>query len=165
MNLINKNWILLLFLLSLTALVSALTAEYIFDLAPCQMCLKQRYPYYAIASFILFFYFFKKIKKILLSILNQLAIIYGLFYAIWHVGIEQKILPGPTSCSGTLSKTSSIQKLKEQINNQSIINCTDISWSIFNLSAATINSLLLLLILIFNSIYILYIFYDPKKNK
>lgn len=163
MKFILKRWVALLLILSLIATISALIAEYLFDLAPCKMCLKQRYPYYAIIILILFFYFFRQIKNILLFILSELAILYGLFYSIWHVGIEQKVLPGPASCSGILSKTNSIQNLKEQINNQSIVNCTDISWTILSLSAATINSILLLLILIFNSIYILQNFYGQKK--
>jgi disulfide bond formation protein DsbB len=158
-----KNWILLIFTLSVMAIIIAITAEFLYDVVPCKMCLKQRHPYYAIILLVLFFYFFKSVKKIILSIFNELAIIYGLFYATWHVGIEQKILAGPASCSGTLSNTNSIQDLKEQITNQSIVSCTDISWTIFSLSAATINSILLLLILIFNSIYILKKFYDPKK--
>jgi disulfide bond formation protein DsbB len=127
------------------------------------MCLKQRHPYYAIIILLIISYFFKNINKILLFVLSELAIIYGLFYAIWHVGVEKNILPGPASCSGKLSNTNSIQSLKEQINNQSIISCSDISWTIIGLSAATINSILLLLILIFNSIYIIQNFYDQKK--
>ena len=163
MNHIIKNWIILLFTLSLIAIISALTAEFFFDLAPCKMCLKQRHPYYAIIIIIILFYFFRRLKNIWLFISNEFAILYGLFYAIWHVGIEQKILPGPASCSGTLSKTSSIQNLKEQISSQAIVNCIDISWTILGFSAATINSILLLFILIFNSIYIVQNFYDPKK--
>ena len=127
------------------------------------MCLKQRHPYYAIILLILFFYFIQQLRKLLLSILNEVAVLYGLFYALWHVGIEQKILPGPASCSGTLSNTTSIQNLKEQINNQAIVNCTDITWTIIGFSAASINSILLLLILIFNSIYIVQSFYGSKK--
>jgi|TARA_B110000438_G_C15779552_1_gene635666 disulfide bond formation protein DsbB len=163
MNYIIKNWIFLLFALSLIAIITALTAEYFFDLAPCKMCLKQRHPYYAIILLILFFYFIQQLRKLLLSILNEVAVLYGLFYALWHVGIEQKILPGPASCSGTLSNTTSIQNLKEQINNQAIVNCTDITWTIIGFSAASINSILLLLILIFNSIYIVQSFYGSKK--
>lgn len=163
MKFILKNWVALLFILSLIAIISALIAEYFFDLIPCKMCLKQRYPYYAIIIIILFSYFFRQIKNILLFILSEFAILYGLFYSIWHVGIEQKVLSGPASCSGTLSNTNSIQNLKEQISNQPIVNCTDISWTMLGLSAATINSILLLLILIFNSIYILQNFYGTKK--
>lgn len=152
---IIKNWLLILFTLSLIAIVSALIAEFYFDLYPCKMCLKQRHPYYVIIALMIIFYFFKNFKILWISVVTQLAIIYGLFYSLWHVGVEQKILPNPVSCSGLLSKTNSIENLKEQINNQSVISCSEISWTILGLSAATINSALLLFILIFNSIYIL----------
>ena len=163
MKFILRNWMAIILILSSGAIISALIAEHFFNLSPCQMCLKQRYPYYAIILIIIFFVLLRQTKNILLFILNEFAILYGLFYAIWHVGIEQKLLPGLTSCSGTLSNTNSIQNLKEQIINQSITNCNDISWVILGLSAATINSILLLLILIFNSIYLLQYFYDSKK--
>tara|TARA_B110000438_G_C15333773_1_gene444876 strand:- start:171 stop:554 length:384 start_codon:yes stop_codon:yes gene_type:complete len=127
------------------------------------MCLKQRHPYYAIMITTILFITLQKQKSIWLFIINEFAIVYGLFYAVWHVGIEKKILPGPASCSGSLSKTSSIQNLKEQISNQAVVNCTDIIWTILGFSAATVNSILLLLILIYNSIYI-FNFYGPKKK-
>ena len=162
MNRFIKYWAIILFILSLIAIISALLAEYIFDLTPCKMCLKQRHPYYAIIVILIVFNFFKRRKYILPFVLIQCAILYGLFYSIWHVGIEKKILLGPTSCSGTLLSTNSIQNLKEQINNQAVTNCSDIIWAIFGFSAATINSILLLLILIFNSIYLLKKFYVKK---
>ena len=37
---------------------------------------------------------------------------------------------------------------------KAVVNCEDIIWSIFGLSAATINSLLLFLIFIINAIYL-----------
>lgn len=163
MNLLLKNWIILLFTLCFVTIIIALSAEYIFNLIPCKMCLKQRHAYYAIIIIIVLFYFFRLLKNIWLYIVIEFSIFYGLFYALWHVAIEQKILLGPDSCSGTLLKTNSIQNLKEQINNQSIVSCTEISWVILGLSAATINSIMLLFILVFNSIYILKNFYDPKK--
>ena len=153
MNYILKNWIFCLFILSLITIVSAHSAEYFFDLYPCNMCLKQRYAYYIIIIFIGFYFLFKKIKKILIVISIQLAIIYGLFYAIWHVGIEQKFLPGPSSCTGSILQTDSLENLKQQIKDQPVIDCSEIIWSIGGLSAATINSILLLLIFVINSIY------------
>lgn len=164
MSLILKNWLSILFILSILAIGSALLAEHFFNLAPCKMCLKQRHAYYAIIPLIIIFYVLNKKNNIWLHILNEIAILYGLFYAVWHVGIEQNILPGPTSCSGILLKTNSLQNLKEQISNQAIVNCSDISWSILGLSAASINSLLLLFILTFNTILIVSNFYDTKKN-
>ena len=94
----------------------------------------------------------------------QIVSIYGLFYSLWHVGIENKILAGPSSCSGGLNISTNTSSLKEQIISKAVINCEEVAWSIFGLSAATMNSLLLFLIFIINAIYIISI-YDFKKEK
>ena len=161
---IFNNWLNILFVLSIIAITSAFIAEFFFDLAPCKMCLKQRHSYYAIIFLVILFYIFRHTKNIWLFIFSQIALLYGFFYAVWHVGIEQKILPGPASCSGILSQTNSIQNLKQQITNQAIINCSEITWAVFGLSAATLNALLLLFLLFFNTIFIVQYFYDAKKN-
>ena len=163
MKIILNKWLSIILITSFVALTSALIAEYFFNLMPCEMCLKQRHPYYLIIFFSIIFYFFSKTNNILLFIINELAILYGLFYAVWHVAIEQKFLSGPASCSGTSLQTNSIENLKEQITNQPIINCSEIIWTVVGLSAATINSLLLLFLLIFNSIYIIKYIYESKK--
>ena len=161
---IFNNWLTILFLLSIIALGSALIAEYFFSLMPCKMCIKQRYPYYFIILIIPIFYFFRKIQSIWLQTMNQLAILYGLFYSVWHVGIEQKIFNGPESCSGIKSVANSLKDLKDQIANQPVVNCSEVSWVIFGISAATINSVLLLLILVFNSIFIVRNLSWSKRN-
>ena len=161
---IFNNWLNILFALSMIAITSALVAEFFFDLVPCKMCLKQRHPYYIIIFLVILSYIFRQTKNIWLFIFSQIALIYGLFYAVWHVGIEQKILPGPVSCSETLSQTNSIQNLKQQITNQAIVNCSEITWAVFGLSAATLNALLLLFFLIFNTIFIVKYFYETQKN-
>ena len=97
-------------------------------------------------------------------ILIELAVLYGLFYSVWHVGIEQNLLTAPSSCSGKLIGTNSVGDLKEQILNQSVINCNEISWSVLGLSAATLNSLLLFLLLLFNTIFISKI-HNKKEKK
>ena len=92
--------------------------------------------------------------RILFYLCIQIISIYGLFYSIWHVGIENKFLSGPAGCSDGLNITNNASDLKEQILSKPVINCEDITWSIFGLSAATINTLLLFLIFILNAIYI-----------
>ena len=164
MNYIIRYWGVIIFFLCLVAISSALIAEYIFQILPCQMCLNQRYPYYFIISIFIVFYFITKIPKIWLYVLSELAVLYGLFYSVWHVGIEQSLLTGPSSCSGKLEETSSVGDLKEQILNQAVINCNEISWHVLGLSAATLNSLLLILLLLFNTIFIFKIYSDKEKK-
>jgi len=154
MNYIIRYWGIIFFFLCVVAISSALIAEYFFHILPCQMCLNQRYPYYFIISIFIVFYFISKTPNIWLYILSELAVLYGLFYSVWHVGIEQNLLTGPSSCSRKLEKANSVGDLKEQIFNQSIINCNEISWSMFGLSAATLNSLLLFFLLLINTIFI-----------
>ncbi len=158
-----EYWKVILFFLSVIIIIVALIAEYFFNLAPCEMCLKQRHPYYIIIICISLSYFIKKFQNIWLYIIIEISLFYGIFYAIWHVGIEQKLIKGPSGCSGQLSPTDSIENLKKQILNQDLVNCSEISWSIFGISAASINSILILSILIFNTIYIINN-YGQKKN-
>jgi len=164
MNYIMRYWGIVLFILCVVAISSALIAEYFFHILPCKMCLNQRYPYYFIISIFIIFYFINKKTNIWLYILIELAVLYGLFYSVWHIGIEQNLLTGPSSCAGRLEEANSVSDLKEQILNQTIINCNEIRWSMLGLSAATLNSILLSLLLLFNSIYIFKIYADKEKK-
>ena len=158
-----RYWFWIIGILSMVAISSALIAEYIFYLEPCSMCLKQRHPYYFILIIFVLFIVIHTFPRIWFYLGVQLASIYGLFYSIWHVGIEQKILQGPASCSGGLKTSTSAENLKEQIMSKAIINCEDVIWSFFGFSAATVNTFLLFYIFIFNVIYIQQ-FYAEKKN-
>ena len=151
---LQKYWFYLVAIFSVVALASAFIAEFYFNLAPCKMCLKQREPYYIIIAGFTLITILKWQDRIWFYLGVQLISIYGLFYSIWHVGIENKLLSGPAGCSGGLKITNNASDLKEQILSKTVINCEDVAWSIFGLSAATINSLLLFLIFILNAIYI-----------
>ncbi len=164
MKYISNHWIKILLITSLCALTTALIAEYFFNLIPCEMCLKQRYPYYFIIILIIIFSLFKILKNIIFLLLTEAALIYGLFYSVWHVGVEQKFFDGPEKCSGKLLDVGSLEEIKTQIKNQEVINCGEIIWSIGGLSAATLNSILLLLILMINTILIVRHYYEYKKN-
>jgi len=158
-----RYWFWVIGILSMVAISSALIAEYIFYLEPCSICLKQRHPYYFILIIFVLFVVIHTLPRIWFYLGVQLASIYGLFYSIWHVGIEQKILQGPASCSGGLKTGTSAENLKEQIMSKAIINCEDVIWSFFGFSATTVNTFLLFYIFIFNFIYIQQ-FYAEKKN-
>ena len=158
-----RYWFWVISILSIATISSALIAEYIFYLEPCSMCLKQRHPYYFIILLFVLFIVIYRFPRIWFYLGVQLASIYGLFYSIWHVGIEQKILPASTSCSSGLQTSNSVENLKEQIMEKAVISCEEVIWSFFGISAATLNTFLLLLIFILNAIYIQK-YYASKKN-
>jgi disulfide bond formation protein DsbB len=90
--------------------------------------------------------------------------IYGLFYAIWHVGVENNLLSGPSGCSAGLQITENTINLKEQILSKQVISCDEVIWSFFGISAASINTIVLLFIFIVNALYI-NMYYGSKKEK
>ena len=102
---LQKYWIYLVTLFSAIALASALIAEFYFNLAPCDMCLKQREPYYIIILGFIFITILGWQERVWFYLGVQLISIYGLFYSIWHVGIENKLLSGPAECSDGLNIT------------------------------------------------------------
>ena len=150
MNTLKKYWIVIVLITSVIAISIALIAEYFFEILPCKMCLYQRYPYYFIIIFSLIYLFTKKTPLAWYYWIINFSFIIGLFFSLWHVGIEQKILPGLSGCSNIIEKTSSLKNLKEQIINQNVINCNEITWSVMSVSMATYNSLLLLILLLLN---------------
>ncbi len=161
---IIRNWNLLLFIISLISISSALIAEYFFNLQPCDLCLKQRHPYYLILVSLVFIFIIKNLNKVVFYLLIQLASVYGLFYSIWHVGVENKILKGPAGCSAMLTNSEDASDLKAQILSKQVISCDEVIWSFFGISAASINTLVLLVIFILNAIY-LFRYYGIKKEK
>ena len=161
---ILRNWYYFLVFISLFSISSALFAEYILDLQPCELCLKQRHPYYFFILILVFFLFIPKIYKSYIFLLIQLGSVYGIFYSGWHVGVENNLIEGPSGCSSGLSLTENTADLKEQILSKQVVSCDEIIWSIFGLSAASINTLVLMFIFVINAIYI-YKNYGQKEKK
>ena len=161
---ILRYWHYLLIIISVIAITSALIAEYIFNLQPCELCLKQRHPYYLIVVVSLIIFFIPVFQKLFLYILIQLGTIYGIFYSVWHVGVENKLLKGPSGCTAGLSSSLNTADLKEQILNKQVISCDEVVWSFFGISAASLNTMILLFIFVINGLYI-YKLYAKKEKK
>ena len=151
---IIRNWATVLFIISFISISSALVAEFFFNLQPCDLCLKQRHPYYLILICLVLIFLLKNLNRVWLYIVIQFATVYGLFYSIWHIGVENKILKGPAGCSAMLTSSESASDLKAQILSKQVISCDEVIWSFFGISAASINTIVLLVIFIFNAIYL-----------
>ena len=161
---ILRYWHYLLIIISIIAITSALVAEYIFNLQPCELCLKQRHPYYIFIVVSLMIFFIPVFQSFVSYILIQLGAIYGIFYSVWHVGVENKLLKGPSGCTAGLSNSSSTADLKEQILSMQVISCDEVVWSFFGISAASLNTMILLFIFVINGLYI-YKLYAKEEKK
>ena len=109
------------------------------DFKPCKLCLYQRIPYFLSAILIILIFLVKKYEKITLLILS--LIFFGsAILAFYHVGIEQGFFDESVICvAKNLSETLSKEELLDQLK-QNTISCKNISFEIFGLSLATINT-------------------------
>ena len=158
MKIITKNWTILVLIISSFAILVALIAENIFGYLPCKMCLYQRYPYYMIIIISAFFLLLRNENNMVLLLIIEILLLIGLFFALWHVGIENQILIGPSGCSNIIKNAESVNELRTIITNRPIVFCDEVNWSFLGISFAIYNSLLLFALLIFNSIFLF------KKN-
>jgi len=158
MKIIYKNWTYIVLLISILAISIALIAENFFGYLPCKMCLYQRYPYYALIGITTIFVLLKNENNMVLLLIIEILILTGLFFAIWHVGIENHLLTGPMGCSNIINNVDNIEELKTILTNKPIVFCDEVNWSFLGISFAIYNSLLLLVLLTINSILLF------KKN-
>ena len=160
---ILRYWHYILLFVSLFSIGIALIAEFFYGLQPCELCLKQRHPYYLFILLILFIFFIPILHKIFIYTIVQIGALYGIFYSLWHVGVENKLIMGPSSCSAGLLISESTIDLKKQILKKEVISCEEVIWSFFGISAASLNAILLLFIFVINALYIYRIWKRKKK--
>ena len=155
----NIFLIVILAIISLT-IISALIIQYWLGHEPCKLCLYERIPYFLSMLLIIKIIFIKKYEKITLLILI-LVFMSSTVLAFYHFGIEQGFFKESLVCNldnniTSLSKEDLIKELQQQT-----ISCKDVSFRIFNLSLATINTIISLIL----SVIMIKIFLNYGKNK
>ena len=88
----KKNWALIILIIAIVAIATALIAEHIFNILPCQMCIYQRYSYYSLIILSIIFLLLKKQNSSIYYLLVEIMLIVGLFFSLWHIGIENHTL-------------------------------------------------------------------------
>ena len=160
LNLNKKKFLLLTFLISLFALISAYFIEYILGYQPCNLCLIERIPYVIALIIITINYKFNHLEKYLILLLI-LVFLTGTLISLYHLGIEQGFIKESLVCdlknsSKILSKKEILQQLQEKM-----ISCKDVTFKIFGFSLTTLNIIISLLItIVLTKIYLGY-----EKNK
>ena len=120
--------------------------EYGMGLAPCTMCYWQRVPHgIVIALGVLAVMPFLAQSSLFIRLMLTLGIISllaGAGIAAWHSGVELKILPGPTACSGGVALDGSPAALLDQLLAAPVVRCDEVPWSLFGLSMANWNMII-----------------------
>jgi len=136
---------------SLAMSAGALLFEYAGGLAPCELCLAERWPYYAaIALAILALAAGRHAVPWWIG-LAVLIFAASTVLAAYHVGVEQHWIAGPTACSGfTIGPGTTAEDLRKMLEAREAVRCDEIQWALFGVSLAGWNLIVSLLLLVFS---------------
>ena len=146
-------------LFSIFALISAYFIQYILNHEPCNLCLIERIPYFLAIFLIILTMVSKRFEKIVLCLLS-LVFIFGAMVSFYHFGIEQGFFSESLVCSleknnSNLSRIEILEQLK-----QTTVSCKNVTFRIFGLSLATINTIISLIL----SVITIKLFTNYDKN-
>ena len=160
-KLFHNYLIHIFFSISILILFSAYIIEYILGYEACNLCLIGRVPYFFVIAFSLIFFFYTKLKKIIL-ILIFISFIFSFLISLYHFGIEQNFFNESLICQiNVLEQEVSAAELLKEFENNKPKSCKIVSFRIFGLSLATINIFISLIL----SIITLKHFINNEKNK
>ncbi len=122
---------------------AALLSQYVGGLAPCEMCLWQRWPHAAaIALAALALLLGRGRPAALLLLLGALALLVGSGLGVFHAGVELAWWEGPTACSGGPATGLSAAEFVERLKAAPLVRCDVVAWSFLGLSMAGWNAVL-----------------------
>ena len=137
-------------LLALAAIGGAWYSQLVWGLAPCELCLLQRWPYYIgvpLAAVAVAFASKPKKGRLVGFLLSLLALIFlasaGL--AAYHAGVEWGFWTGPTDCSGPVVNLGSASDMLSRLDTVKVIRCDEVQWRYLGISLAGYNVLISLL--------------------
>ena len=135
---------------SIAVVGTALLFQYVGGLAPCELCLYQRWPYYAVIALAALALVVGN-GAAMRSALAVAALIFaaGTALAVYHAGVEYHWFPGPTACTGGTSGAQTIEQLRAQLLGRQPVSCDEPAWRLFGISLAGWNVLASLLLTLF----------------
>jgi disulfide bond formation protein DsbB len=123
---------------SVAVIAGALLFQFVGGLAPCELCLYERWPYYAAMPLAL-----PMLREpvargdargaavILLLVFSGSAVL-----AFYHVGVEQHWFAGPTACTGSGPAARTLAELQAQLMTQQPVRCDQPQFSVFGITLA-----------------------------
>ncbi len=116
-----------------------------FGFEPCELCLKQRYPFYAALplSAAAIFLARNAPPPAARAVLALLAVLFAgsAVFGFYHAGVEWKFWPGPSECTGAFAKPASMDDFRRQLQTVHVVRCDEPALKILGLSLAFWNFL------------------------
>ena len=156
----NRITLNLILIFSVFALGAAYFIQHILGHKPCNLCLIERLPYIFAIIIISLGFVLKKFEKVIIIFLI-LIFLAATIISFYHFGIEQGFFKESLVCNldssiNNLSKEDLIKELQQQT-----VSCKDVSFRIFGLSLATINTIISLIL----SVITIKLFLNYGKNE
>ena len=121
---------------SAALLLGAWTFQY-FGLAPCPMCIWQRWPHGAAVAIGMIALF---LPHVLLALLGAFAAAATAAVAVYHSGVERGFWDGPATCGGSDTGGLSADQLLERIMDAPLVRCDEIAWQILGVTLPNLNA-------------------------
>jgi disulfide bond formation protein DsbB len=124
------------------ASVAILAAVWIFQAfgyAPCELCLTQRYAFYAaIPLALLTALISRSAHGLARAGFGLMALVFAAnaVLAAYHAGVEYHWWPGPTACTGGLTGSLNVNDLVNTLNSIKVVRCDEVQLRIAGLSLA-----------------------------
>ena len=117
----------------------ALLFQYVGGLAPCSLCLWQRWPHIIIILLAVFAPLLRMPRLVLTGIAITAAV--SVVLAAYHAGVEWRFWAGPSGCTANLDTGGDLASLTDSLLATPIVRCDEVAWSFLGLSMAGWNSL------------------------
>ena len=126
--------------ISTILLGGAFLFQYVGGLAPCNLCVWQRWPHLAVIVAA-----FMGLRGVMPRGMLWLTFIAGCISVAlggYHAGVEYGLWAGPSGCSANLLADGNIKALTQQLLITPLVRCDEVPWSLFGLSMAGWNALI-----------------------
>ena len=123
---------------SAALLIGALLFQYVGGLAPCKMCIWQRWPHGIAIALGLVFVMTRHPAAALVAAVSMFV---GAGIGMYHAGVEQGWWQGPSTCTAGPVDGQSASDLLDQILNTPLVRCDEIAWSMIGISMAGWNAI------------------------
>jgi disulfide bond formation protein DsbB len=138
----QKQYFLSAALGSAALMLGALAFQHIGGMAPCKLCIWQRYPHViAIALGALALAISNAKARLVIILGGAIAAATTAGVGIYHAGVERGVFEGPTSCTSNGIGDVSPDELLSQILAAPLVRCDDIAWQMAGISMAGWNAI------------------------
>jgi disulfide bond formation protein DsbB len=128
-------------------LIGAWIFQYGFGLAPCPLCLQQRWPYYLsipLAALVAVAAHRGAPPRVLIGglVVTALILLWGAGLGVYHAGVEWHWWAGPQDCAGAGFTPGRAGTLLQQMQQARVVRCDEAAWRFLGLSLAGYNVLI-----------------------